>query len=96
MKTPTISIFCAPIPPFKLACGRLPDTRRDLCSQRTLSRPENTPRLRDVIRLTYAPVDQQLASYEKPPSSVTLDIDDTGDVAQANRVLDKNQTDSSD
>ena len=39
-------------PAFKLACGRLPDTGRDLCSQPTLSRLENAPRLRDVIRLT--------------------------------------------
>src|ERR1019366_4260808 len=28
-------------PAFKLACGRLPDTGRDLCSQPTLSRLEN-------------------------------------------------------
>jgi hypothetical protein len=44
-------------PAFKLACGRLPDTGRDLCSQPTLSRLENAPRLRDVIRLTYTLVD---------------------------------------
>jgi hypothetical protein len=44
-------------PAFKLACGRLPDTGRDLCSQPTLSRLENSPRLRDVIRLTYTLVD---------------------------------------
>ena len=37
-------------PAFKLACGRLPDTGRDSCSQPTLSRLENAPRLRDVIR----------------------------------------------
>jgi hypothetical protein len=42
---------------FKLACGRLPDTGRDLCLQRTLSRLENAPGLKDVIRLTYARVD---------------------------------------
>src|SRR6476660_2551847 len=36
-------------PAFKLACGRLPDTGRDLCSQPTLSRLENSPRLRDAI-----------------------------------------------
>jgi hypothetical protein len=32
-------------PAFKLACGRLPDTGRDLASQPTLSRLENAPRL---------------------------------------------------
>jgi len=31
---------------FKLACGRLPDTGRDLCSQPTVSRWENAPSLR--------------------------------------------------
>lgn len=39
-------------PAFKLACGRLPDTDRDLCSQPTLSRLENAPDLREVIRLS--------------------------------------------
>ncbi len=74
-------------PAFKLACGRLPDTGRDLCSQPTLSRLENAPRLKDVIRLTYALVDQWMASYATPPSSVTLDIDDTCDVAHGNQQL---------
>src|SRR5258707_14223162 len=40
-------------PAFNLACGRLPATRRDFCSQPTLSRLQNAPPLRDVIRLTY-------------------------------------------
>ena len=67
-------------PAFKLACGRLPDTGRDLCSQPTLSRLENAPRLRDVIRLTYTLVDTWMDSYPCEPASVTLDIDDTCDV----------------
>jgi hypothetical protein len=74
-------------PAFKLACGRLPDTGSDLCSQPTLSRLENAPGLRDAIRLTYALVDQWMASYDKPPSSVTLDIDDTCDVAHGHQQL---------
>jgi len=74
-------------PAFKLACGRLPDTGRDLCSQPTLSRLENAPGLKDVIRLSYALVDQWLDSYEKEPSSVTLDIDDTCDVAHGHQQL---------
>src|SRR4051794_27850587 len=44
-------------PAFKLACGRLPDTGRDLCLQPTLSRLENAPHLREVIRLSYVLVD---------------------------------------
>ena len=74
-------------PAFKLACGRLPDTGRDLASQPTLSRLENTPTLRDVIRLTYALVDQWIASYARPPSRVILDIDDTCDVVHGHQQL---------
>ena len=74
-------------PAFKLACGRAPETGRDLCSQPTLSRLENAPKLKDAIRLTYALVDQWIASYATPPASVTLDIDDTCDVAHGHQQL---------
>src|SRR5450432_314159 len=74
-------------PAFKLACGRLPDTGRDLCSQPTLSRLENAPRLRDVIRLTYTLVDAWMDSYPREPTSVTLDIDDTCDIVHGRQQL---------
>src|SRR5487761_2564887 len=74
-------------PAFKLACGRLPETGADLCSQPTLSRMENAPSLKDAIRLTYALVDQWMASYAMPPAAVTLDIDDTCDVAHGHQQL---------
>ena len=74
-------------PVFKLACGRLPDTGRDLCSQPTLSRLENAPLLKDAIRLSYALVDQWMDSYECEPASVTLDIDDTCDVVHGHQQL---------
>jgi hypothetical protein len=67
-------------PGFKLACGRLPDSGSDLCSQPTVSRWENAPDLRAVIRMSYALVDIYCASYRRPPRAVTLDIDDTVDV----------------
>ena len=38
-------------PAFKLACGRLPESGADLMSQPTISRMEDTPGLRDLIRL---------------------------------------------
>ena len=72
---------------FKLACGRLPDTGRDLCSQPTISRWENAPTLREIIRLTYALVDIWCRSYQKPPRSVVLDIDDTVDVVHGHQQL---------
>ena len=74
-------------PAFKLACGRLPDTGLDLCSQPTLSRAENLPDLRTVIRLGNVLVDLWLRSYQVPPESVTLDIDDTLDVVHGHQQL---------
>jgi hypothetical protein len=74
-------------PAFKLACGRLPDSGRDLCSQPTISRWENAPTLREIIRLTYALVDIWCASYPKPPRSIVLDIDDTVDVVHGHQQL---------
>ena len=64
-------------PAFKLACGRLPDTGKDLCSQPTISRWENAPTLREIIRLTYALVDIWCRSHPTPPKSVVLDNADT-------------------
>src|SRR3954454_13234907 len=74
-------------PGFKLACGRLPDTGDDLCSQPTMSRWENAPSLRDVVRMTYAMIDAYCASYPHPPAAVTLDIDDTLDVVHGHQQL---------
>jgi hypothetical protein len=74
-------------PAFKLACGRLPDTERDLCSQPTLSRLENAPRLHEAIRLSYALVDMWMDSYQQAPRAVTLDIDDTVDVVHGRQQL---------
>jgi hypothetical protein len=74
-------------PALKLACGRLPDTGRDLCSQPTVSRWENAPNLRDLIRLMGVMIDLYCASYTKPPDAVTLDIDDTLDVVHGHQQL---------
>ncbi|BCG82840.1 transposase [Mesorhizobium sp. 113-3-9] len=59
-------------PAFGLACGRLPDSGLDLCSQPTCSRVENLPDLRTVIRLGWVLVDLWLSSYAAPPASITL------------------------
>jgi hypothetical protein len=74
-------------PALKLACGHLPDSGRDLCSQPTMSRCENAPSLREVIRLMRAMVAVYCRSYDKPPASVTLDIDDTLDVVHGQQQL---------
>ena len=74
-------------PGFKLACGRLPDSGNDLCSQPTMSRWENMPSRREVVRLSYAMIDLYCASYPRPPRAVTLDIDDTVDVVHCYQQL---------
>jgi hypothetical protein len=74
-------------PALKLACGHLPDSGRDLCSQPTMSGCENAPSLREVIRLMRAMVGLYCRSYDKPPASVTLDIDDTLDVVHGQQQL---------
>ena len=74
-------------PAFKLACGRLPDSGHDLCSQPTISRLENAPCLKDVVRLTFALIDQWCASYRQEPEAVVLDIDDTCDVVHGQQQL---------
>src|SRR6478735_10034662 len=74
-------------PALKLACGQLPASGHDLCSQPTVSRCENAPGLREVIRLMRTMVAQYCASYDRPPASVTLDIDDTLDVVHGHQQL---------
>ena len=70
-----------------MACGRLPDSGDDLCSQPTVSRWENAPSLREVMRMTYAMIDLYCRSYDRPPAAVTFDIDDTCDVVHGNQQL---------
>ena len=74
-------------PAFKLACGRLPESGTDLMSQPTLSRWENAPTLRDLIRLGRVMVDHYCASYAMPPEAIILDIDDTLDVVHGHQQL---------
>jgi len=74
-------------PAFKLACGRLPESGTDLMSQPTVSRWENAPTLRDLVRLGRVMVDLYCASYATPPEAVVLDIDDTVDVVHGHQQL---------
>ena len=74
-------------PAFKLACGRLPESGVDLMSQPTVSRWENAPTLRDLVRLGQVMVDLYCQSYAAPPAAVVLDIDDTLDVVHGHQQL---------
>jgi len=74
-------------PAFKMACGRLPQSGADLASQPTLSRLENTPVLRALIRLSHGMVDLWCRSYPRAPKSILLDIDDTADTVHGHQQL---------
>ena len=53
-----------------------------LASQPTMSRWENNPTTRELVRLTGTLVDIYCESYCAPSAAVTLDIDDTVDVVR--------------
>lgn len=74
-------------PAFKLACGRLPESGGDLASQPTISRWENAPDIRTLIRLHHTMIDLWCESHRKPPKHITLDIDDTLDVVHGRQQL---------
>ena len=52
-----------------------------------MSRWENAPGLRELIRLGRVMVELYCASYAAPPAAVTLDIDDTLDVVHGHQQL---------
>src|ERR1700675_4326437 len=74
-------------PAFKLACGRLPESGDHLASQPTMSRWENPPDLRTLIRLTRAMVDLWCKSSRRAPKAITLDIADTADTAHGHQQM---------
>jgi hypothetical protein len=65
-------------PMFKLALDRLPSDD-ELCSQSTISRLENLPDIRALLRLGRALIEQYCASFRRVPKHIILDIDDTFD-----------------
>jgi hypothetical protein len=74
-------------PVFKMAVGHAPESGDPLCSQPTMSRLENAPSKIEIGRLMAAMVDQFCDSYQRTPSSITLDIDDTFDAVHGQQQL---------
>ena len=73
-------------PVFKLIAGRsLKDA--DLASQPTLSRFENAIDVKSLSRLRDVFVDQFIASFDEPPSQITLDIDPFDDPTHGDQQL---------
>jgi hypothetical protein len=73
-------------PMFKLALDRLP-SGEELCSQSTISRLENLPDLRALLRLGRALVEQYCGSFRAVPKRIVLDIDDTFDRVHGGQQL---------
>jgi hypothetical protein len=73
-------------PMFKLALERLP-SGEELCSQSTISRLENLPDLRALLRLGRALVEQYCSSFRAVPKRIVLDIDDTFDRVHGGQQL---------
>jgi hypothetical protein len=73
-------------PVFKMALERLPG-ERDLCSQSTISRLENRPDRRMLLRMGRAMVGLYCASFAQVPQRITLDIDDTFDAVHGGQQL---------
>lgn len=74
-------------PAFKLACGRLPESGRDLMSQPSLSRLENAPSWRALTRMGVSMIDLFCDSFARVPGRIVLDIDDTGDAVHGGQQL---------
>jgi len=74
-------------PAFKLACGRLPDTGANLCSQPTLSRFENAISPRSLLRLEDLEAAQFVAAFPGTPSRLTLDMDTYDDPTYGDQQL---------
>jgi hypothetical protein len=73
-------------PIFKVVAGRSPGGN-DLASQPTLSRFENAIDVKSLGRLQEVLVDQFIASFDEPPTRITLDIDPFDDPTHGQQQL---------
>ena len=73
-------------PMFKMALDLSPSDR-ELCSQSTISRLENLPDARALLRMGRAMVDLYCESFRQVPRRITLDIDDTFDAIHGGQQL---------
>jgi hypothetical protein len=73
-------------PMFKMALDLLPSAR-DLCSQPTISRVENLPDPKTLVRMGRAMVDLYCQSFHQVPKRIVLDIDDTFDAVHGGQQL---------
>src|SRR6186713_1598910 len=73
-------------PMFKMALDLTPSDRA-LCSQPTISRLENLPDARALLRMGRTMVDLYCESFRQVPKRIVLDIDDTFDAVHGGQQL---------
>src|SRR5471030_2451938 len=73
-------------PMFKMALDLTPSDRV-LCSQSTISRLENLPDVRALLRMGRTMIDLYCASFKQVPKRIVLDIDDTFDAVHGGQQL---------
>ena len=73
-------------PVFKLALDQLPNGAA-LCSQPTISRLENLPDVRALLRMARAMVGLYCTSFRQVPRRIVLDVDDTFDAVHGEQQL---------
>ena len=71
---------------FRLALDHLPGGDA-LCSQPTISRTENRPGTRSLLRMARAMAELYCNSFRQVPRRIVLDVDDTFDAAHGERQL---------
>jgi Transposase DDE domain group 1 len=73
-------------PMFKMALDLAPSDR-ELCSQSTISRLENLPDARALLRMGRAMIDLYCSSFKQVPKRIVLDIDDTFEAVHGGQQL---------
>lgn len=72
---------------LKMCAGRLPIEGKDLASQPTMSRLENSVNNRDLYRMGKVLLDVFIRSYAKAPKRIILDCDDTNNLTYGGQQL---------
>src|SRR5215207_8780690 len=73
--------------PLLMMALDLAPSDRELCSQPTISRLENLPDVRSLLRMGRAMVDLYCTSFGQVPKRIMLDIDDTFDAVHGGQQL---------
>lgn len=72
---------------LKMSVGRSPMSGKALASQPTMTRFENTPTVKELYNIAYAFAQHFVDSYQREPSVIIIDCDDTNSDIHAGQQL---------